>query len=94
MRWSGNETDASMIQTCKFKKGSDIAEVVPGLGVDINNALETGQIRDTSVPAQYNMQKELSDVGNRVHEPFDVIEYERSYTRIRKSVKDEKEKSE
>lgn len=81
-----------MKQICKYRKGADIMEVVPNLGVDVNNALETGQIRDTSVPAQYNMQKELAEVGTRVSEPFDVIEYERAYTRIRKDIKDKNSK--
>lgn len=80
-----------MKQTCKYDPMRDILEVVEGLSVNLDKALTSGVIRDTSVPAQYNMQKELAEVGNRVSEPFDVIEYERAYTRIRKQIKDKKD---
>lgn len=79
-----------MRQICKYNPKSDILEVVEGLSVNLDKALTSGEIRDTSVPAQYNMQKELAEVGSRVSEPFDVIEYERAYTRIRKLIKDKK----
>lgn len=77
-----------MIQICKFDKVRDITQAVPGLACDIRAAMATGSIKDTSVPAMYNMQKDIAEVGHRLAEPFDVIEYDRSYTRIRKAIND------
>lgn len=77
-----------MIQNCTFRVGADILETQQGLQVNIPESIDYGRIKDTSVPANYNMQKNLSEVGVRVREPFDVIEFDRTYTRIRKSIND------
>ena len=77
-----------MKQVCKFNKKCDIVQTVPGLQVNIPDAIDYYRIKDTSVPSQYNGQKLTSEVGNRLAEPFDVIEYDRAYTRIRKNIKD------
>lgn len=74
----------------KYDPKKDIQAVVPGLQVNIPDSLDYNRIKDTSVPAHYNGQKETSEVGRRVYEPFDVIEYDRSYTRIRKAIRDKK----
>lgn len=81
-----------MRQNCCFCKGADIVEVVPNLGVDVCNAIETGVIQDTSATVFHNMMKELGEVGIVARDPFDVIEYERSYTKFRKYVNDEEGK--
>ena len=44
-----------MLQKCCFRKGADIVETVPGLAVDLNNAIETGIIQDTSASVYHNM---------------------------------------
>lgn len=82
-----------MKQDCKFRQGADIIETQPGLQVNIPDSIDYHRIQDTSVPAMYNGQKELSDVGQRIREPFDVIEYDRAYTRIRHyhNMKDKKD---
>lgn len=77
-----------MKQVCKFRKGADIVEVVPNLGVDVCNAIETGIIQDTSANVFHNMMEELGEVGMVVRDPFDIIEYDRSYSKFRKYVKD------
>lgn len=77
-----------MIQKCAFREGADILETQQGLQVNIPESIDYGRIKDTSVPANYNMQKDLAEVGIRVREPFDVIEFDRTYTRIRKSIND------
>lgn len=83
-----------MKQCCKYRKGADIAEVVPNLGVDVCNAIETGIIQDTSASVFHNMMTELGEVGIVAREPFDVIEYDRSYSKFRKYVNDtEKDKN-
>lgn len=81
-----------MVQNCCYCKGADIVEVVPNLGVDVCNAIETGVIQDTSATVFHNMMKELGEVGIVARDPFDVIEYERSYTKFRKYVNDEEGK--
>lgn len=75
-----------MKQSPKFVSGPDITETAQGLGVNIPDAIDYHRIQDTSVPSMYNGQQSLSDVGTRIREPFDVIEYDRSYTRVRAKV--------
>lgn len=77
-----------MKQVCKFRKGADIVEVVPNLDVDVCNAIETGIIQDTSASVFHNMMKELGEVGMVARDTFDIIEYDRSYSKFRKYVKD------
>lgn len=83
-----------MRQVCKFDEKTDITPVVPALGVDVNSAIETGIIQDTSASVFHNEMKELGEVGIVARDPFDVIEYERSYSKFRKYVKDNESKSE
>lgn len=77
-----------MKQICKFREGADIVEVVPDLGVDVCNAIESGVIQDTSATVFHNMMQELGEVGMVARDPFDIIEYERSYSKFRKYVID------
>lgn len=77
-----------MIHNCKSHAGADILSVQRGLAVHIPDALDYGRIKDTSVSSQYNSQKSLAEVGQRIAEPFDVIEFDRTYTRIRKQIND------
>lgn len=77
-----------MKQICKYNKGCDITQTVSGLETSIPEAMDYGTIQDTSVPAAYNQQKKISEVGQRIAEPFDVIEYDRSYTKLRKYIND------
>lgn len=81
-----------MIQICKYNKSADILHVVPSQGVVIPDALDYGRIKDTCVLTDFNGQDTLESVGRRIEQPFDVIEYERTYTRLRKYIKDEEAK--
>lgn len=83
-----------MKQTCVFVSGRDIVQTVPGLQVNISDSIDFHRIQDTSVPSQYNGQQLIEDVGVRIREPFDVIEYDRTYTRIRHKVLKEKAEKE
>lgn len=83
-----------MKHTCKFVSGRDIVQTVPGLQVNIPDSMDFHRIQDTSVPSMYNGQQSLDDVGTRIHEPFDVIEFDRTYTRIRHNVLKEKKEKE
>lgn len=77
-----------MQQICKFKQGADILATQSGLAASIPDAIDYGRIKDTSVPSSYNGQKSLKEVGQRIGEPFDIIEFDRTYTRVRKSIND------
>lgn len=77
-----------MKQVCKFRQGADILATQSGLAVSIPDAMDFGRIKDTSVSSQYNGQKNLNEVGTRIAEPFDVIEFDRTYTKIRKQIND------
>lgn len=77
-----------MKQTCNFSKGSDICEVVPNLGVDVCSAIESGIIQDTSALVFHNMMSDLGEVGMVARDPFDIIEYDRAYSKFRKYVND------
>lgn len=81
-----------MIQICTFRSGADILETVQGLQSSIPDAIDFFRIKDTSCPSNYNGQKSLDDVGARIREPFDVIEYDRSYTRLRKYINEDSKK--
>lgn len=83
-----------MKQICKFKSGRDIVQTVPGLQANIPESIDFYRIQDTSVPSQYNGQQSLEDVGRRIHEPFDVIEFDRAYTRVRNKVLKDKSNKE
>lgn len=78
-----------MKQSCTYCKGADIVDVVPGLGVDVCSAIESGIIEDKSAKVFHNMMQDLGEIGNVVREPFDIIEYDRTYTKFRKYVDDE-----
>lgn len=78
-----------MQQICKFRSGADILETVQGLQCSIPDAIDFFRIKDTSCPSSYNGQKNLDEVGLRIREPFDVIEYDRSYTRLRKYINED-----
>lgn len=77
-----------MKQICEFRQGADILETQSGLATSIPDAIDYGRIKDTSVPSSYNGQKNLTEVGERVREPFDVIEFDRTYTKVRKQIND------
>lgn len=80
-----------MKQKCFFNKVADIMETRQGLGVVIPASLDSHQIVDTTSPSSYNGQTKLSDVGHRISEPFDVIEYDRAYTQARAKVLKDKD---
>lgn len=83
-----------MKQVCKYRKGADITEVVPGLGVNVVNAIESGIIQDTSAKVFHNMMKDVGEIGIVARDNFDIIEYERSYSKFRKYVKDKEDNKE
>ena len=81
-----------MKQVCCYNKRADIVEVVPDLGVDVCSAIESGIIEDTSASVFHNMMKDMGEIGQFARDQFDIIEFERSYSKFRKKVNDEESK--
>lgn len=81
-----------MRQICKHNDKRDIQRVIPGCSPDLNQAIHSGVIPDTATESQYNGFEELSDVGHRVREPFDVIEFDRGFERVKRSIEKRKSK--
>lgn len=74
----------------RFQEGRDICRVERGLASDIRGAVTNFTIKDTSTDAFYNGMENIEDIGPRVRDNFDAIEYEKSYARYRKSVSEKK----
>lgn len=80
-----------MRQVCKFDKVRDITPTNPDLNSDLKESIRTGVVRDTSATAFYNMQKELHEVGSRISDEFDFIEYDNALRKYRKAIESEDE---
>lgn len=74
----------------RFQEGRDICRVERGLASDIRGAVTNFTIKDTSTDAFYNGIETLDEVGPRVRDNFDAVEYEKSYARYRKSINEKK----
>ena len=73
-----------MIQkNCRFCKGRDIISVVPCNSPNITELIEKDAIQDKSVPALFNEISSFEDIGFRVRNRFDILEYQSSVVRIR-----------
>lgn len=77
-----------MRQICKFNKERDITPTNPALDPCHKQAIREGVVRDTSATAFYNMQTELEEVGMRISDEFDFIEYDNALRKYRKAVED------
>lgn len=53
-----------MIQTCKFRPGSDIEQAVPDLAVDIAEVMATNTVVSTGDSSPYTKETEISEVGH------------------------------
>lgn len=78
-----------MKQICKFNPVRDITPSNPALDLNLKQAIREGVVRDTSATAFYNMQKELGEVGARISDEFDFVEYDNALRKYRKRVEDE-----
>lgn len=81
-----------MRQKCTHNPLKDIQKVVPGCAPDLNAAIKTGMIPDTGVESVSNGLEELSDIGRRVREPFDVIHFDRAYAKIKSKAEENDKK--
>lgn len=63
----------SYIQDCSFNKDADLGLTMQGLGVDVNEMIETGTVSNDEAEVVYNQLQELSDVGCKVTDDFDML---------------------
>lgn len=82
-----------MKQICKFDKVTDIVAFQKGLSPDVNLAISSGVIPDTTSETSYNGLEDISDIGHRIREPFDVIEYDRAFSKVKARLEAKKSKS-
>lgn len=68
-----------MKQVCKFCPDRDLGEVVPGLAVDLEKAIETGVVLDTGVLEQHNDINDPKAIVTRVKDAFHAIELQKAY---------------
>lgn len=81
----------NMLHSCVFDKVTDIVAFQPGCSPDVNLAISSGVIPDTTSETSFNGLDDLSDIGHRVCDPFDVIEYDRAYSRIKANIESKKQ---
>lgn len=68
-----------MRQICKYDKDKDLGEVIPGLAVDLQKAIESGVILDTGVLEEYNDINSPQDVVTRVRDAFHAMDLRKAY---------------
>lgn len=74
-----------------YRKGADISAIAPDQSPNITALLEKNAIQDKSVPALFNQIENVADIGMRVRNRFDILNFQTSYTRIRSSLKKSEE---
>lgn len=74
-----------MRQKCSFNKMTDIVAFRPGCAPDLNLAISTGIVPDSSSDNLYNSM-EIDDVGHRIEDSFDVLEYDKAYSRLKAKI--------
>lgn len=67
-----------MIRECSYSDRRDLCDVVPGLSVDLLDALESGVIPDSGKDVDYNGLDDPSLIGQRVEDEFDAVIKKRS----------------
>lgn len=65
-------------QECKFNPYSDAQEVVPFLGVDINDMLQTGIVKDSAETLDNNGIDDPTSIVGRVRDVFDAMDAARA----------------
>lgn len=70
-------------RSLRFRSGRDIMDVAPNDCPNITELLEKDAIQDRSVPALFNQIEGIADIGARVRDRFDILNYQNSMVRIR-----------
>lgn len=85
-------------RTLRYRVGRDIMDVAPNDCPNITELLEKDAIQDRSVPALFNQIENVADIGARVRDRFDILNYQNAIVRTRgarkKSEKSESESNE
>lgn len=68
-----------MKQECLFCKERDISEVVPGLSVDLQAAIESGVVLDTGTIEEFNDIDNPDNIHCRVKDIFQAMELQKAY---------------
>lgn len=63
-----------MKQICKFNKERDIKPTVEGLAMDLDKAIESGEVMDTASAESYNNLEETDKIGSLVRDNFDAMD--------------------
>lgn len=64
-------------QTCEYSELRDCMAVVPNLGVDINDMLQTGIVKDSGETLDNNGIDDPSKIIGRVRDTFDALDASR-----------------
>lgn len=76
-----------MIANTHYNDKRDLADVVPGLSVDLVDALESGVIPDSGKDVDYNGLDDPSLIGQRIEDEFDAVIKKRNIVKSAKAVK-------
>lgn len=68
---------------CKYNKRRDIMQVVIVSTTDITRAITDGIVVESNVPARFNQIDSTQDIGQRVRDNFDIIEFQHAIVRYR-----------
>lgn len=63
-----------MRQKVKFNRDRDLQPVVEGLAMDLDKAIETGEVLPTATAEEYNMVESLEEVGELVRDNFEAMD--------------------
>lgn len=61
-----------MIQEVFYDPDKDFQEVVPGLALNVTEALLTGVVKDTATSTPYSKEDDVNVIGNYVTDNIDV----------------------
>lgn len=64
-------------QVCEFDPLRDAQEVIPGLGVDIDDMLQTGVVKDSGEILDNNGIDDVSHIIGRIRDNFDALDASR-----------------
>lgn len=71
-----------MKQICKFDKARDIKPTVEGLAMDLEKAIECGEVMDTATADAYNNLEETDKIGSLVRDNFDAMDASNSLASV------------
>lgn len=64
-------------QVCEYNPLRDCQEVIPGLGVDVNDMLQTGIVKDSGETLDNNGIDDPGQIIGRIRDTFDALDASR-----------------